>query len=289
MSGWFVLIQVLNGLQYGLLLFLVASGLTLIFGIMGIINLAHGTFFMLGAYLAYGLTGATGSFALAVLLAVPIAAMVGWALEAGLVRALYRREHLDQVLLTYGLILVFNESQRLIWGGDVHGVTVPALLSGSIHLTETLSYPVYRLVVSAVCLAVAGLMYLVIQRTRFGMWIRAGAADRAMVEALGIDVRLLFAGVFAAGTALAALSGAIAAPISSVGPGMGDSVLILCFVVVVIGGVGNIRGTFLGALLIGLVDTFGKVLLPDFASVMVYAVMAAVLLWKPRGLFAQGG
>jgi branched-chain amino acid transport system permease protein len=289
MSVWFVLIQVLNGIQYGLLLFLVASGLTLIFGIMGIINLAHGTFFMLGAYLAYGLFGVTGNLGLAILITVPIAALIGYALEAGLVRALYRREHLDQVLLTYGLIMVFNESQRMIWGGDVHGVPVPEMLSGSIQLTDTLSYPIYRLVVSAVCLVVAGLMFLVIQRTRFGMWIRAGAADRAMVAALGIDVTMLFAVVFAAGTALAALSGAIAAPISSVGPGMGDSVLILCFVVVVIGGVGNIRGTFLGALLIGLADTFGKVLAPDFASVVVYAVMAAVLLWKPRGLFAQGG
>ncbi|SEH33884.1 branched-chain amino acid ABC transporter permease [Magnetospirillum fulvum] len=286
MSVWFILIQVLNGIQYGLLLFLVASGLTLIFGLMGIINLAHGSFYMLGAYLAYWLTGATGSFALAIVLAIPLAAVVGLVLEAGLLRTLYRRSHLDQVLLTYGLILIFNEGQRLLWGGDVHSVAIPELLTGSVRLTETLSYPVYRLWVSLVCLALAGAMYLVIQRTRFGMLIRAGACDRDMVAALGIDVKLLFAAVFAAGTVLAAVSGAIAAPLSSVGPGMGDTVLILCFVVVVIGGVGNIKGTFFGALLIGLADTFGKVLIPDLASFMVYAVMAAVLLWKPRGLFA---
>ncbi|MBF0394183.1 MAG: branched-chain amino acid ABC transporter permease [Alphaproteobacteria bacterium] len=282
----FFLIQVLNGVQYGLLLFLVASGLTLIFGIMGIINLAHGAFYMLGAYLAYWLTGVTGSLWLAVPLALPIAALIGYVLEAGLVRALYKRDHLDQVLLTYGLILIFNESQRMLWGSDVHGVAIPDALNWSIPLADNLSYPVYRLAISAVCLLVAGAMYLVIQRTRFGMWVRAGAANREMVAALGINVKLLFGAVFAVGTALAALSGAIAAPVSSVGPGMGDTVLIACFVVVVIGGVGSIKGAFLGALLIGLADTFGKVFLPDFASFMVYAVMASVLLWKPRGLFA---
>ncbi|MBF0373606.1 MAG: branched-chain amino acid ABC transporter permease [Alphaproteobacteria bacterium] len=282
----FFLIQVLNGVQYGLLLFLVASGLTLIFGIMGIINLAHGAFYMLGAYLAYWLTGVTGSLWLAVPLALPIAALIGYVLEAGLVRALYKRDHLDQVLLTYGLILIFNESQRMLWGSDVHGVAIPDALNWSIPLADNLSYPVYRLAISAVCLLVAGAMYVVIQRTRFGMWVRAGAANREMVAALGINVKLLFGAVFAVGTALAALSGAIAAPVSSVGPGMGDTVLIACFVVVVIGGVGSIKGAFLGALLIGLADTFGKVFLPDFASFMVYAVMASVLLWKPRGLFA---
>ncbi|MBF0306572.1 MAG: branched-chain amino acid ABC transporter permease, partial [Alphaproteobacteria bacterium] len=202
------------------------------------------------------------------------------------VRALYKRDHLDQVLLTYGLILIFNESQRMLWGSDVHGVAIPDALNWSIPLADNLSYPVYRLAISAVCLLVAGAMYVVIQRTRFGMWVRAGAANREMVAALGINVKLLFGAVFAVGTALAALSGAIAAPVSSVGPGMGDTVLIACFVVVVIGGVGSIKGAFLGALLIGLADTFGKVFLPDFASFMVYAVMASVLLWKPRGLFA---
>ncbi len=286
MDFWFSLIQILNGVQYGLLLFLVASGLTLIFGIMGIINLAHGSFYMLGAYLAYWLAAKTGSLTMAVALSLPIAALVGYVIESLLVRTLYRRDHLDQVLLTYGLILIFNESQRMLWGSDVHGVQVPALLDWSIRLNETLSYPVYRLAVSGVCAVLAVGMWVVIQRTRFGMWVRAGASNREMVAALGIDVKLLFGVVFAAGAALAGLSGAIAAPMNSVYPGMGESVLIICFVVVVIGGVGSIKGAFLGALLIGLADTFGKVFVPDFASFTVYAVMAAVLLWKPRGLFA---
>jgi branched-chain amino acid transport system permease protein len=286
MDIWFFLIQVLNGVQYGLLLFLVASGLTLIFGIMGIINLAHGSFYMLGAYLAYWLAATTGSLAAAVLLSLPIAAAVGYVIEALLVRTLYKRDHLDQVLLTYGLILIFNEAQRMLWGNDVHGVTVPAALAWSIKLTDTLSYPVYRLALSAVCGALAAIMYVVIQKTRFGMWVRAGAANRDMVAALGIDVKLLFGAVFAIGAALAGLAGAISAPLSSVYPGMGDGVLIICFVVVVIGGVGSVKGAFLGALLIGLADTFGKVFVPEFASFVVYAVMAAVLLWKPRGMFA---
>jgi len=286
MDFWFFLIQVLNGVQYGLLLFLVASGLTLIFGIMGIINLAHGSFYMLGAYVAYWLALKTGSLVAAVALSLPVSALVGYAIEAVLVRALYKRDHLDQVLLTYGLILVFNEGQKLIWGSDVHGVAVPELLNWSFRLTDNLNYPAYRLLISAVCAVVALGMWWMIAKTRFGMWVRAGAANREMVAALGIDVKLLFGLVFAIGAALAGLAGAIAAPVNSVYPGMGESVLILCFVVVVIGGVGSVKGAFLGAILIGLADTFGKVLLPDFASFSVYAVMAAVLLWKPRGLFA---
>ncbi|EME70742.1 branched chain amino acid ABC transporter [Paramagnetospirillum caucaseum] len=286
MDFWFFLIQVLNGVQYGLLLFLVASGLTLIFGIMGIINLAHGAFYMLGAYLAYWLARTTGSLVAAVLLSLPISAAIGYVIEALLVRTLYRRDHLDQVLLTYGLILIFNEATRMAWGADVHGVPVPEALNWSIKLTDTLSYPVYRLMLSGVCAVLAIGMYLVIARTRFGMWVRAGASNRDMVAALGIDVKLLFGLVFAIGAALAGLAGAISTPITSVAPGMGDSVLILCFVVVVIGGVGSIKGAFLGAMLIGLADTFGKVFVPDFASFTVYGVMAAVLLWKPRGLFS---
>jgi branched-chain amino acid transport system permease protein len=286
MDFWFFLIQALNGVQYGLLLFLVASGLTLIFGIMGIINLAHGAFYMLGAYLAYWLAGVTGSLTVAVLLSLPLAGAIGYVIEALLVRTLYRRDHLDQVLLTYGLILIFNEATRMTWGADVHGVAVPAALNWSIKLTDTLSYPVYRLMLSAVCAVLAVVMYLVITRTRFGMWVRAGASNRDMVAALGINVKLLFGVVFAIGAALAGLAGAISTPITSVAPGMGDSVLILCFVVVVIGGVGSIKGAFLGAMLIGLADTFGKVFVPDFASFTVYGVMAAVLLWKPRGLFS---
>ncbi|CAA7622201.1 branched-chain amino acid ABC transporter permease [Magnetospirillum sp. SS-4] len=286
MDFWFFLIQLLNGVQYGLLLFLVASGLTLIFGIMGIINLAHGAFYMLGAYLAWWLAGVTGSLVAAVLLSLPIAALVGYVIEAVLVRTLYKRDHLDQVLLTYGLILIFNEAQRIFWGNDVHGVAVPQALAWSFKLTETLSYPAYRVVLSVVCGALALVMYFVIAKTRFGMWVRAGASNREMVAALGINVKLLFGLVFAIGAALAGLAGAISTPITSVAPGMGDTVLIICFVVVVIGGVGSVKGAFLGALLIGLADTFGKVFVPDFASFTVYGVMAAVLLWKPRGLFA---
>jgi branched-chain amino acid transport system permease protein len=286
MDFWFFLIQVLNGVQYGLLLFLVASGLTLIFGIMGIINLAHGAFYMLGAYLAYWLAAVTGSLTAAVVLSLPLAGAIGYAIEALLVRTLYRRDHLDQVLLTYGLILIFDEATRMTWGSDVLGVAVPQALNWSIRLTDTLSYPVYRLVLSAVCAVLAVAMALVLGRTRFGMWVRAGASNRDMVAALGIDVKLLFGVVFAIGAALAGLAGAMSAPITSVAPGMGDSVLILCFVVVVIGGVGSIKGAFLGAMLIGLADTFGKVFVPDFASFTVYGVMAAVLLWKPRGLFS---
>ncbi|RAU21491.1 branched-chain amino acid ABC transporter permease [Paramagnetospirillum kuznetsovii] len=286
MDVWFFLIQLLNGVQYGLLLFLVASGLTLIFGIMGIINLAHGAFYMLGAYLAWWLAGLTGSLVAAVVLSLPLAALVGYVIEALLVRTLYKRDHLDQVLLTYGLILIFNEAQRILWGNDVHGIAMPTAVNWSVRLTETLSYPVYRVILSGICAALAVVMYVVIAKTRFGMWVRAGASNRDMVAALGINVKLLFGVVFAVGAALAGLAGAISTPISSVAPGMGDTVLILCFVVVVIGGVGSVKGAFLGAMLIGLADTFGKVFVPDFASFTVYGVMAAVLLWKPRGLFA---
>jgi len=280
------LIQVLNGIQYGLLLFLIASGLTLIFGIMGIINLAHGAMYMIGAYIAFALTRETGSLLAAILLGIPIVLVIGFVIERFLVNLLYQRDHLDQVLLTYGLILILNELQNWIWGGDPHGVPVPSMFDFSIPLTETLSYPVYRLFVSGVCLVIAVAMYFVIQRTRLGMIIRAGASNREMVEGLGINIRTIYTLVFAVGVALAGFAGMIAAPLTSVYPGMGDSVLILSFVVVVIGGIGSVKGAFLGALLIGLADTFGPVLLPEFASFIVYAIMALVLLWRPRGLFA---
>jgi branched-chain amino acid transport system permease protein len=281
------LIQSLNAVQYGLLLFLLASGLTLIFGIMGIINLAHGSFYMVGAYLAFSLSELTGSLWLAMLIGIPLSLLLGLALERLLMRRLYARDHLDQVLLTYGLILIFEESRSVIWGDDVHGVAVPHLLDFSIALGATQSYPVYRLFISAVCLVLAALMAWLIQRTRLGMMIRAGAANREMAQSLGIDVRLLNAGVFAAGLALAAFAGMLAAPVSSVFPGMGGQILIICFVVVVIGGIGSIRGAMLAALLIAAADTFGKVLLPEAAGVAVYVVMALVLLWRPQGLFGR--
>ncbi|MFI4981046.1 MAG: branched-chain amino acid ABC transporter permease [Nevskiales bacterium] len=290
------LIQVLNGIQYGLLLFLVASGLTLILGIMGIINLAHGSFYMVGAYLAFSLSQYFGSLWLALAGGVAIAVAIGVALEWLLISRLYHRDHLYQVLLTYGLILMFEELRSVAFGDDVHGVAVPQLLRASIPLTETLSYPVYRLWMSAVCLALAAGMYLLIQKTRLGMMIRAGAANREMVQSLGININLLYRLVFALGVALAAFAGMIAAPVASVFPGMGNQVLIVCFVVVVIGGIGSVKGAMLAAILIGLADTFGKVLtleiagvqlLPQLSGMMIYVLMAAVLLARPEGLFGK--
>ena len=280
-------IQVLNSLQYGLLLFLVASGLTLIFGIMGIINLALGSFYMIGAYLAYSLTGAAGNFWLGIAAGVVLAVAIGLALEWLVMRYLYARDHLYQVLLTYGLILVFEECRSLVWGDDVHGVAVPAALDFSIPLTDTLSYQVYRLAMSAICLVLALGMYWLIQRTRLGMMIRAGSVNRDMAQSLGINIGLLYRLVFALGVALAAFAGMLAAPVSSVFPGMGNQVLIVSFVVVVIGGIGSVRGALVAALLIGVADTFGKVLLPQVAGMIVYLLMAAILLWRPQGIFGR--
>ena len=286
-DGYIVLIQVLNGVQYGLLLFLVASGLTLIFGIMGVINLAHGSFYMMGAYIAFSLTGLVGNLWLAILLGIPLSAAIGLVLELLLFRRLYRRDHLYQVLLAYGLILIMEELRSLLVGDDVHGIAIPALFDFSIRLTDTLSYPVYRLLMSAICLGVAGLLALVIQRTRLGMTVRAGANNPEMVELLGIDIGLVYRIVFAAGVALAAFAGMIAAPVASIYPGMGNQILIVSFVVVVIGGIGSIKGAFLGSILIGLADTFGQVLAPQIAGMTIYMLMAAVLLWRPAGLFGR--
>ena len=284
------LIQCLNAVQYGLLLFLVASGLTLIFGIMGVINLAHGSFYMIGAYMAYGLAPWVegwigGGFFATLAVGIVLSVLLGYLLEWLFFSYLYEREHLQQVLMTYGLILVFEELRSILVGNDVHGVAVPPLLAGSVPLSDVMTYPVYRLFVSAVCILVAIGMWLVVTRTRLGMRVRAGASNREMVRAMGIDIRLLYRIVFAVGLALAVLAGMIAAPISSVYPGMGGQVLIICFVVVVIGGIGSIRGALVAALLVGIVDTFGKVLFPAAAGLLVYLLMAAVLLWKPEGLF----
>jgi len=287
------LIQCLNALQYGLLLFLVASGLTLIFGIMGVINLAHGSFYMIGAYMAYALAPIVagtfgGGFFSTMAVGLALAVVLGYLLEWGFFSFLYEREHLQQVLMTYGLILVFEELRSLLVGDDVHGVAAPEWLSGTLPLGELMTYPVYRLFISAVCLALAAGMFWVLRRTRLGMMIRAGSTNREMVQSLGIDIQFLYRVVFAAGVAIAVLAGMVAAPVSSVYPGMGNSVLIICFVVVVIGGIGSIRGALLAALLIGVVDTFGKVLLPQAAGVSVYLLMALILLWKPDGLFRAG-
>jgi len=282
-----LLIQTLNGLQYGLLLFLIASGLTIIFGIMGVINLAHGSFYMIGAYMALTFTQWTGSIFGAILLGVPVAVVLGIVVERVFIVHLYKREHLQQVLLTFGLILIFNELQSIIWGDDPHGVPVPGVLVGSIPLTDTLNYPVYRLFLSVVCLGIAGGLYLLVNRTRLGMRIRAGAANPEMVQILGINTKILFTTVFSIGVTLTALAGILAAPVESVYPGIGEQVLIISFVVVVIGGIGSIKGAFVGALLIGLARVYGQVYLPELASVTVYALMAAILLWRPAGLYGR--
>jgi branched-chain amino acid transport system permease protein len=241
----------------------------------------------LGAYLAYALSGFFGSLTLTLIVGTLMAVVFGLALEWLLFRHFYKRDHLDQVLLTFGLIYIFEELRSILWGDDVHSVTIPELLSASIPLTDNLSYPVYRLFISGVCLALAVGLYLLISKTRLGMKIRAGAFNRDMAESLGINIKRIHAIVFALGIALAAVAGMVAAPVSSVYPNMGSQVLIMCFVVVVIGGIGSVKGALVSALLVGLVDTFGKVLLPAMSGMLVYMLMAAVLLWKPEGLFKQ--
>jgi len=291
-----IFIQAMNGIQYGLLLFLVASGLTLIFGIMGVINIAHGSFYMIGAYLAWSLMGWIGNFWLGLLVGVVVAFVLGLVLEFLFIRFLYDKDHLQQVLVTYGLILIFSELRSVIWGDDVHSVAIPALLDGSIQLTENLAYPVYRIWLSGVCIVIAILMYLGIQYTRLGMMIRAGESDREMTKALGINIGLVYRFIFALGVSLAAFSGMISAPISSVFPGMGDQVLIVSFVVVVIGGLGSIKGAMVAALLVGLIDTFGKVMtlhifgvniFPEMAGMSIFALMALILMFRPQGIFGR--
>jgi len=283
------LVQCLNAVQYGLLLFLVASGLTLIFGIMGVINLAHGSFYMLGAYLAFALAPLFGpSFLLMLVAGVLLSAAFGYLLEWAFFSFLYEREHLQQVLMTYALILVFEETRSLLVGNDVHGVPAPAWLAGTLPLGELMTYPVYRLFASAACIVVGLALYLVVNRTRLGMMIRAGASNRDMVRGLGVDITRLYRIVFAGGVALAALAGMIAAPMSSVYPGMGGHVLIICFVVVVIGGIGSISGALVASLLVGFVDTFGKVFFAELSGIGVYVLMAIILVWRPEGLMKRG-
>lgn len=280
-------VQLLNAIQYGMVLFLVASGLTLVFGILGVINLAHGAFYMFGAYLAYWIAAYTGSFWIAMIAGIAIAFVVGLVLENVFIRRLYGRDHLVQVLLSFGLILVIDEAREILFGKDVHSVAPPAWLSGSIQLTDNLSYPVYRLAICGFCLIVAALIFFVITRTRIGMIVRAGAENREMTRVLGIKFDVVNRYVFAVGIALAALGGIVVAPISTVFPGMGDGMLILSFVVVVLGGIGSVAGAAVGALLIGLTDTFGKVFFPSVSSILIYVLMAAVLLWRPNGILGR--
>lgn len=280
-------VQLLNGVQYGLVLFLVASGLTLVFGILGVINLAHGAFYMLGAYLAWAIASHTGSFALALVGALGISFLLGILLEEIFVKRMIGRDHLAQVLLSFGLILVIDEVRQIAFGKDVHAVAPPSWLAGSIQLTDVLSYPVYRLALCVACLGLAAAIFYVIQNTRLGMVIRAGAENRDMTRALGVPFDLVNRYVFAGGIALAALAGILVAPVSTVFPGMGDGMLILSFVVVVLGGIGSVAGAAIGALLLGLTDTFGKVFFPQVSSILIYVLMAAVLLWRPNGLLGK--
>jgi branched-chain amino acid transport system permease protein len=283
------LVQCLNAVQYGLLLFLLASGLTLIFGIMGVINLAHGSFYMMGAYLAFSIAPFFGqNFLLMLLAGTLMAALFGYLLEWAFYSYLYERDHLQQVLMTYALILVFEETRSVLVGNDVHGVKAPDWLAGTVPLGELMTYPVYRLFASAACIVIGIGLYLVVNRTRLGMMIRAGASNRDMVRGLGVDITRLYRIVFAGGVALAALAGMIAAPMSSVYPGMGGHILIICFVVVVIGGIGSITGALVASLLVGFVDTFGKVFFAELSGIGVYVLMAIILIWRPEGLMKRG-
>mgnify|MGYP000477667353 CR=1 FL=1 len=292
--------QLLNGLQLGIMLFLMSAGLTLVFGIMQVINLAHGSFYMIGAYVGATIAARTGSFLLGLMAALPTSALAGMLVEVLVLRRLYKKEHLDQVLATFGLIMFFNELTRIVWGRQPLFMDVPPWLSGSVEILPGVPYPSYRIAVIAVGIMVAVLLYLLFTRTRLGMQIRTGASNREMAGALGVNIRLLYTLVFGLGTLLAGLAGVMAGPILAVEAGMGESVLILTFVVIVIGGIGSIRGALLGALLVGMVDTLGRAFLPmllrtvlsaayadgvaaSLASMSVYILMAAILVWRPRG------
>jgi branched-chain amino acid transport system permease protein len=300
------IVQILNGLQLGVLLFLIAAGLTLVFGVMNFINLAHGVQYMLGAYLAVMFYAITGSSLLAVVLALLTALGFGLFLEFAIFRHLYDRDHLEQVIATFGIIIFLNQAVKTVWGAAPLTLPIPEIFSGTIVLMPGLLYPVWRLVIIGSGLAVGLLLYLLVSRTRVGMLVRAGATNPRIVSALGVDIRRLFMIVFGFGTMLAAFAGAMIAPILSVEPGMGDTMLILAFVVIVIGGIGSIRGAFLAALLIGLVDTLGRSFAidilrlvmppspartvgPAIASMLIYVLMALVLYFRPGGLFPARG
>lgn len=294
--------QLLNGIQLGIFLFLVSAGLTLIFGIMGVINLAHGSLFMTGAFVGASAAAATGSFFLGIAAGVIAAGIAGLVMELLIIRHLYRRDHLDQVLATFGLILFANELVSMIWGRTPIFSSTPDFLNSSIRILPGITYPAYRLFIIAVGIAVAGALYLVISRTRIGMLVRAGSTHREIVGALGVNISLLFLLIFGLGAMLAGLAGAMAGPLVSVQTGMGESQLILAFVVIVIGGIGSLRGAFVAALLVGIVDTLGRAFIPDvlklflpasaadgigagLSSMAIYLLMAAVLVLRPSGLF----
>ncbi|MEM9277296.1 MAG: branched-chain amino acid ABC transporter permease [Pseudomonadota bacterium] len=302
MSAILFIEQVLNGLQFGVMLFLMASGLTLVFGVMGLINLAHGSLFMVGAFAAAAVAGATGSFILALMAALAAAAAAGAIVEIAVIRRLYARDHLDQVLATFALILIFSEGTRWVFGSFPLFLDTPSYLSGPVTLPGGIQYPSYRLAIIIIGLVIAAGLFLLISRTRLGIQIRAGESDREMIGALGVDISRLYTIVFALGAALAGLAGALVGAIQSVQVGMGEPVLILAFVVIVIGGIGSIQGALVGAILVGLTDTLGRFLLPvlfgtfmdassatlvgsALSSMSIYILMAIVLLVKPQGLF----
>ncbi|MCF8468255.1 MAG: branched-chain amino acid ABC transporter permease [Sneathiella sp.] len=305
--NWLLLLeQVLNGFQLGLLLFLLAAGLTLVFGIMDMVNLAHGSLYMMGAYFCATFTNWTGSFLIAAILTLPAVFLVGVVVEIVALRNLYARDHLDQVLATFGLILFFNELTRLIWGPIGLSIPLPEFLSTTVEIIPGVPYPTFRLAIILVGFLVAALLYFIVSRTRLGMLVRAGASNRDMIGALGINIRLLFTLVFGLGAALAGLAGLMAGPILSVEIGMGESILILTLVVIVIGGIGSIKGAFIAAIIIGLIDTVGRSFLPEIlklfiaedsaataapaiSSMMIYLLMALVLAIKPQGLFPPKG
>jgi branched-chain amino acid transport system permease protein len=294
--------QCLNGIQLGMLLFLLAAGLTLIFGIMDLVNLAHGSLYMIGAYFAATFAAATGSFVLGAILALLATLVVGMALEVIAIRRLYGRDHLDHVLGTFGLLLFFNELVRLIWGPAGMTLPLPSEMLTAVQVLPGVYYPIYRLVIILATLAVALLLYILVMKTRVGMLIRAGASNREMVGALGVSINLLYTLVFGLGAALAGFAGLMQAPILTVQIGMGENILILAFVVIIIGGIGSIRGAFVAAMIVGLIDTIGRAFLPDLvryflsysagsslgpslSSMMIYMLMAAVLVFRPEGLF----
>lgn len=302
MSTILLVEQILNGLQLGVMLFLMAAGLTLVFGVMGLINLAHGSLFMVGAFAAAGVAGLTGSFLLALAAALAAAAAAGAMVEVFVIRRLYERDHLDQVLATFALILIFSEGTRWVFGSFPLYLNIPDYLAGPVSLPGGIQYPLYRLTLIVIGLVIAAGLFLLINRTRLGIQIRAGENDREMIAALGVDIARLYTIVFALGAALAGLAGALVGAIQSVQVGMGEPVLILAFVVIVIGGIGSIKGALIGAILVGLTDTLGGILLPALfrqfmdgsaaastgsalASMLIYILMAAVLIVRPTGLF----
>jgi branched-chain amino acid transport system permease protein len=300
----YLLLQMLNGVQLGLLMFLLAAGLTLTFGIMDLVNLAHGSLYMMGAYIAWTLIGWTDSFVLGALLALPATFLLGIVVEAIVMRRLYARDHLEQVLATFGLILFFNELVRVIWGPAGKSITVPSFLNRTVEILPGVPYPAYRFAIIVVGALVAILLAWLVARTRVGMLIRAGASNRRMIGALGVNIELLFTLVFGLGAVFAGLAGLMAAPITSVKIGMGDDILILAFVIIVIGGIGSIKGAFVAAMVVGQIDIVGRAFMPDLlktflsasaassaapaiSQVLIYIVMAGVLVWRPTGLFGQ--